>query len=121
MFKLISMVFISCLLGVSGQISLKIGMNHVGRIGKDSLMFFWPLMLKVISSPLIWLGLFFYALSFVWWLVILSRVNLSLAYPLISMNFILVILAAWLFLHEPVSINRILGVIIICSGIMIIK
>lgn len=121
MYKTVLMVLVTCILGTLGQLALKSGMNDIGRIGLASLYKIQTILMKVATSPKIWIGLFIYVLGTIVWLVILSRVDLSLAYPLLSMNFILVVLAAWLFLGESLTATRILGIIIICSGIVVLK
>lgn len=121
MHKIILMVLFNCVISVCGQLCLKISMNKVGRIGMNELHSGGALLLKVLSMPLIWVGLALYAVGAVVWLIILSRVNLSVAYPLLSINFILIILAAWLFLGETLSVQRIIAISIICAGIVVLK
>ena len=122
MFKTILMVLCSCILGVTGQINLKIGINKIGLITKQTLLNnIWEIVSRVASNPNIWIGLFFFFFSFLIWLVILSRVNLSLAYPLVSMNYILLMIASKFILNEPISPSRILGTAIICLGVILMK
>lgn len=121
MYKTILMVLFNCVLGVIGQLCLKTSMNNVGRIGISSLHNWQSLLLKVLSMPLIWVGMSLYIIGAAVWLVILSRTNLSIAYPLLSINFILVILASWLFLGEPLTYQRIIAISIICVGIITLK
>lgn len=121
MYKTVLMVLFNCVLGVCGQLCLKTSMNSIGRIGVSSLHNWQGLVLKILSMPLMWLGLFLYVIGAAVWLVILSRANLSIAYPLLSINFVLVILASWLFLGEPLTSQRIIAIAIICCGIIALK
>lgn len=121
MYKTIFMVFVTCVLSTLGQLCLKKTVNTMGRLGMHDIQHLGTLMVKLFSFPLMWAGLVFYIAGSILWLVVLSRVNLSYAYPLISMNFILIILASWLFLGETLSYQRIIAVSLICCGIFVLK
>jgi len=69
------------------------------------------------SSALVWLGALVYVLNFFIWIVILYKVDLSIAMPVGSTVFIFVPIAAILFLHEQVSLVRWIGVACIVFGI----
>ena len=65
-------------------------------------------------------GIFLYALSFVMWLVILSKVNVSIAYPVtIGLTLVFTLIGARLFLHEALSIRGMLGISMIIVGIFL--
>lgn len=72
---------------------------------------------KNASSPLVWLGIFVFILNFFVWIVILSRVDLSIAMPVGSTCYIFVPIAAMIFLHEHVSLLRWAGILLIVLGI----
>ncbi len=69
------------------------------------------------SSLLVWIGILVYVLNFFIWIVILYKVDLSIAMPVGSTSYIFVPLAAVLFLHEHVSPLRWIGVLCIVLGI----
>lgn len=69
------------------------------------------------SSPLVWLGIFVFVLNFFIWIVILSRVDLSIAMPVGSTSYIFVPIVAMIFLHEHVSVLRWAGILLIALGI----
>jgi drug/metabolite transporter (DMT)-like permease len=113
------LILASSVLGVSGQILLKMGVESRGTInlsGSDVLQS----IAQFFTAPLVWLGLGCCGLATIVWLVVLSRVDLSLAYPLIALNFVLVPLLGWLFLGEQVPSWRWVGVIIVLAGVTII-
>ena len=64
-----------------------------------------------------WLGIFFYALNFVVWIVILYKVDLSIAMPVGSTSYIFIPIMAMLFLHEHISVLRWVGILLIILGI----
>ena len=117
--KSLLLIFVSVILAVLGQLSMKQGMLKVGYVPFE-LAKFGSSFSRVITTPFVLLGLFLYVISTVFWLVVLSRVELSYAYPMISIGYVLVIFLSWLLLHEHISSGRILGVLLICSGILLV-
>src|SRR5512136_1632613 len=91
-----SMIFvlISVAFGVMGQIALKTGMTQVGHIGGAQLNAIVPTILRVATTPLVLVGLGSYGLGAIAWLVVLSRLDLSVAYPFLALNFVLITLAS---------------------------
>jgi len=73
------------------------------------------------SSFLVWLGILIYALSFFIWIVVLYKIDLSVAMPLGSVSYILVPLAAIVFLHEHVDIVRWVGIVCVVFGIYFVS
>lgn len=112
------LIFTSVLIAIFGQIFMKKGMLQVGVIHLSNLAGkFWTM----IFNPLVILGLIFYALSAVLWLIILSRKDLSYAYPLISMGYVVVLFLSAVVFKEQVSSLRWLGALIIIAGIILIS
>ena len=109
------LILVSIVFNVAGQSVLKSGVNKFGALSFE----FSPLM-KVIFSPLVLTGLFFYAVSSVFWIMALSRNDLSYAYPMLSMGYIAIIFISWFFLHEQITPARIAGVVLITFGIFLV-
>lgn len=113
----LALVVVNVALGVVGQFLLKKGMTIVGdTLTVSPTLFFF----KAFTSPFVFGGLLFYAVSLLIWLVVLSKVDLSLAYPLISLSYVFVILSSWLFLHEPLNMFRIFAVVFIMIGVTLL-
>lgn len=109
----------SVLLGVVGQLLLKSGLNRLGALslgGYGALTAAW----RIGISPLIWAGLGLYAVGTLFWLAALSQVELAYAYPFISLTYVLILVASWLFFREQLSLLRVLGVAAICLGVSIV-
>lgn len=121
MIKSILLIIFSISLAVCGQFLLKGGMNQVGRIGSGDLTYYKGMLLKTIIHPYVLLGFALYAISTISWLVVLSRVNLSFAYPFAGLGYVITIIMSWRFLQEPVSATRLIGGIIICVGVIFIS
>ncbi len=107
--------------GITGQISLKLGMTQNGRIDTNALAQPIHIALQVLSSPLVLGGLAFYALGAVAWVTVLSRVPLSLAYPNLALSYAFTPVLAWLLLGESVPSLRWVGIGVICVGVLIVS
>jgi len=111
------LILVNILLSVGGQLLLKAGMNRVGSFQFTSLV---PFFKQVFLSYYIWGGLVLYGLGMVVWLVLLSKVDLSFAYPMLSLGYILILFTSWYFLGEQVTFYRSLGVFLIILGVFAI-
>lgn len=112
-------VLISILFNVFGQYYMKLGMKKFGVVGinKDILV----TILKIIILPNILLGLLLYIISAFFWIIALSRVELSVAYPMLSIGYILIMLISYFLLNESIGIYKILGTMLIICGIYFIS
>lgn len=104
-----------------GQLCLKRGVTEIGVIQTGSLRILIQSIIKLLSNPLILTGLCFSVVGAFIWLMILSRVDLSFAFPISGgIFYILLFLASWLVLKEEVTLFRWMGVIVILIGIIMI-
>ena len=101
-----------------GQILFKHGMNIVGRVNnvRDIL----GKLTQAFLNPYILGGIAIYGFTTLVWLVILSRVKLSIAYPMLSAGYVLSILFSWLLFKESIPKIRIIGALIICIGVYLV-
>ncbi|HCU04704.1 MAG: 4-amino-4-deoxy-L-arabinose transferase [Gammaproteobacteria bacterium GWE2_42_36] len=111
-----SIVFACMLLNALAQLLLKAAMNHIGTF-TFTLPSLIPIGIKVATSPYIISGITCYVLSVILWLLVLSRTDVSIAYPLTSIGFILAPIGAYLFLGENLSATRIVGILVILLGV----
>lgn len=112
------LILINVFLTVTAQIMLKHGMNQVGEV--DSLKSMRTLAVKAITNPFVVSGVGVFGFTSVLWLIVLSRVEISVAYPMLSIGYILVMLWSWLVFDENVTVIRFLGAILICIGVFLI-
>lgn len=113
-------LIISILFGVTAQLFLKRGVLNLGSFD-FSFNGLFGLIHRI--SQNIWLisGLFLFGISFFLWLFVLSRLKLSVAYPIsTSLSFILITLFSWLFLKEQLLPVQISGIFIILLGIFLL-
>jgi multidrug transporter EmrE-like cation transporter len=108
------LIFASILLGVIGQLSMKKGMVNVGEISVTEL--FGKKLFSVVFEKFVFIGVALYIISAAFWLVILSQEELSFAYPLIGIGYIVTAILAKIFFHESLTMFKILGIILIVVG-----
>lgn len=112
------LILLSVLCGVAGQTVIKIGVSQPGAA--DAAAGFIPLVAMILRSPMVLLGLVLYGLGALAWIAVLARMDLSVAYPFLALNFILVTISSQFLLGENVPGLRWVGVLIICSGILLV-
>src|SRR4051812_23868855 len=112
-------ILVSGILGVTGQILLKQGLAQLGplTLAPDAMI---GTVLSCALNPLIVLGLVVTVSGTFFWLITISRVDLSYAYPFASLNYVLVLVGSWLILGEAPSAVRLVGVLAICSGVCLV-
>ena len=76
--------------------------------------------LRLAFNPYILGGLSCYTISLVVWLMALSRTEVSIAYPMLSIGFALNAAIAWWWLGEAISVQRVVGVSIIIVGVFLV-
>lgn len=114
-----ALVLTGVLLNAVAQLALKASVRGQGAIGlnpADAL----PTALRIAAEPWLWLGLGCYAVSVVVWILALSRVEVSIAYPMLSIGYIINALVAWAWLGEVLSANKIAGIAIITVGVIVL-
>jgi multidrug transporter EmrE-like cation transporter len=74
----------------------------------------------ILTTPWFILGMACYAVSIGVWLIVLSKTEVSAAYPLLSIGYVITAIVGALFLGEHVSLIRIAGIGLICAGITLI-
>ena len=114
----LGLLLVSVSFAVAGQLTLKAAMDEVGRIGRTSQ--FADTLARAAKQPKLWVGLALFGISAVFWLIVLSRVRLSVAYPIVGISYIIIVLFARYRLHEHVPFLRWVGVVVIALGIAII-
>ncbi|AFM42748.1 EamA-like transporter family [Desulfosporosinus acidiphilus SJ4] len=107
---------VSIILGATGQFLFRLGMLAYGKVTVTGI---WRQLGAIIFTPAIFLGFLCFGLSSFLWLVVISRWELSYAYPLVSLGYVLVIIYGTFILHEHLTLPKILGSILILAGISV--
>ncbi|MFA4906085.1 MAG: EamA family transporter [Candidatus Margulisiibacteriota bacterium] len=109
---------VSVLLATTGQLLMKQGMTQFGRFPITQLA---QNVIPMFLNPWVFAGLAAFGISSIFWLAVLSRLPLSLAYPMVSLAYVVVAFASIFLFREQVSLIRWIGVLVICSGVFLIS
>ncbi len=101
----------------AGQVMFKRG---VDALVPGEAHFGFKTLSRALRSPTIWGGILVHVIEFGVWIEILGRLPLSIAFPLESVSFVVVLLATRVVLREVVPIRRWIGVGLICAGIVVL-
>ena len=113
------LILVSVGFATAGQFTLKSAMNHVtDQVAANASPV--DTLLRAAREPRLWAGLTLFGISAVFWLVVLSKVPLSFAYPFVGVSYIVIVLVARLVLHEHVPTLRWVGVAVVATGIAIV-
>ena len=107
----------------AAQMMLKQGMLTLGPVGSDgpmTVVSVVTMLLKVVFHPWVLAGLVTFVISMASHLYVLSKVELSFAYPFLSLAYVAVAVAAWLLFAEDLNAWRIAGIGLICIGTVLI-
>ena len=104
----------------TAHILLKIGMNEVGEINSDSIKTPGILIKQLLSTPAVLAAIPVYAVSNIGWLIVLSKLNLSVAYPFLASLYIFIPVLSMVFLSESLTLQHWTGIIVIGLGIGIV-
>jgi len=116
----IALLVVGICLSVVGELLLKHGMNRFGTLDL-SLPTLIPTLFRVFTQPLILLGFIFVFGASIFWLAVISRVNLSYAYPLLAFGYVVTALLARVIFNEPISLARWAGILVICVGVVLVS
>lgn len=111
----------SILLSTLAQLSMKAGMLLLAMHTANG----WPGFMALLDLPaLLWVGfgLACYGMSLLFWMSAIARLELSLAYPMLSLSYVLVYMVAvnWPLLHEHASWIRTVGIVVVITGVILI-
>lgn len=114
-----TLILVGVLLNAGAQLCLKAGARVIEsfKLSLDNIV---PMSTALMANGAIWAGLFCYAVSVGVWILALARVEVSVAYPMLSIAYIVnAFFAYWLF-GEVISVQRIVGMGLIIVGVIFI-
>lgn len=118
-FNALVLLLPAMLITATAQLSFKHGMNQVGEL-QMSLSAFATIMPKMLANPFILLGIIGEFSALALYLSVISRVPLSLAYPVLAVGYLITAIEARLFLGEQVTWLRVLGIGVIIFGVALV-
>lgn len=112
-------IFTGVLLNAAAQLLLKAGVNAIGAITLDRGTLL-ATALRVLTQWPVLAGLTLYVVSVGVWIIGLSRVDVSIAYPMLSLGYVVNALAAWYLFGEMIGPLRVAGILLILAGVFLI-
>jgi drug/metabolite transporter (DMT)-like permease len=125
------LLVVSIGLAVAGQIAMKAGMNDVTKVDPKTHVAAQPLKMNDFKHPITLIkrvfkdgpwavgGIILYAISALFWFVVLSRTSLSVAYPMVAAGYVVVVLYSKYVFIEPVKMIAWVGLAFIVVGVII--
>ena len=119
MTKYIPFILFTVLTNAAAQIMLKQGMMSLGPLSfsADTVI---SRVFQIIFNPWVFLGLTTFVISMASHLFVLSKVDLSFAYPFLSLAYVIVAVVAWMVFKEELGVTKIAGIALICAGTILI-
>jgi len=112
-------IAIAVLTGAFAQTMMKLGTRQVGAFGDTP---FFAYLLKLMSSPLIWLAIASYGFGVIFYMFMLSRLDLSFLYPVMTaLGLIMATLVSAMFFHEQISLVRLGGIVVVIIGVFLVS
>ena len=115
----LALVLTGVMLNAAAQLLLKAGARAISGVA-FSLANTWTLAERIALNPPILGGLALYVVSVVFWILALSRVDVSIAYPMLSIGYIVSALAGWLLFSESIGPARVAGIMVIIAGVWLV-
>jgi multidrug transporter EmrE-like cation transporter len=115
----LALILTGVTLNALAQLLLKMGVNSVGHFEftRASVL---PVGLQLLTQWPILGGLACYAISVMVWILGLSRVEVSVAYPMLSLGYVLNAIGAWYWLGESLSAQRLIAIGVIMVGVVLL-
>ncbi len=113
------LIGLSVVMSVLGQVAMKYGIG-LAAPAEGVTAGALQTLLAAARSPFVFAGLAFYGLGAAAWIVVLSKLDLSYAYPFIALNFVLITLVSRAVFSEAIPSVRWVGIALICVGIVLI-
>ncbi len=114
------LILVSVGLGAVAQVLMKLGMTAAPMREALATGAAAPVVLAVLTSPGVMGGLFLYGIATVLWLGVLSRVELSQAFPFVGLSFVLAAVLGYFVFAEAVSAMRVAGIALIVAGVVLV-
>lgn len=119
--KIFMLIVMTDLIESSSQFFFKKGTLFFPEIHLNTLQEYLLFIKCMVATPWIWAGFIVITINFFLWMLVLAKVDLSVAFPVGSTSFLFVPLASIFLLHENIGLLRWLGVILIVSGVILIS
>ena len=116
----LALILLGVVLNVGAQVALKYSVRPVAGDEAHAAPGLLHAVLAQALNPWVVLAVFLYFLSFVNWRFVLARMDLGVAYPMMSLGFIATFILGWWLFNEPLSPTRIAGIVVIIAGVFLL-
>ncbi|WP_446899532.1 EamA family transporter [Clostridium sp. LBM24168] len=116
---MILLILISVFLGAMGQVLVKYGAVNLEL--NFTLKYLIPSIFGILKNLPVMTGIISYGISFLIWIKVLSKTELSYAYPMVSLGYIITMIFSYFVFKENISFIRILGMLFIIVGVVLIS
>ncbi|MGF1726771.1 EamA family transporter [Photobacterium nomapromontoriensis] len=114
-------IVLSVLFSSSSQLLLKKGAEILVIPNEFTVQSLFKLMLSLSTNFYLVLGVLFQVIALLVWIYVLKKVDVSYAYPFVSLGFVFVIYMGNIIYNEPISLLKILGCATICAGVFMLS
>ena len=121
MLKNYLLILLTIAISITAQTLLKSGMKQIGEVASLNFAIVLPLVFRIATNIFIIAGLSLYVVGTFFWLILLSRLDLSFLYPFGALQYMFIFAISYFFLHETIRPARIVGALVILAGIYIIS
>ena len=111
------LLLIAILSSSGGQFFLKVGALKLGKVTSNNLV---NHVLSILVTPELLVGLLFYGLGAIGYIMLLTRVNLSVAGPSAALIYVFSVLLGYFAFHEPIPDSRLVGLGLIICGVILV-
>jgi multidrug transporter EmrE-like cation transporter len=114
-----TLIMAGVLLNAMAQLALKASVKGTGSIELSASKAL-PVASQLMAEPWLWVGLGCYGVSVIIWILALSRVDVSIAYPMLSVGYVVNAIAAYALFGEALTPGRMIGIGIIILGVTVL-
>ena len=114
------LILLGVFLNAISQLLLKHGMNRIGYFS-FSWENLWPISQQIMMNPFIVIAIACYGFSVIVWMLVLSRSEVSFAYPMLSLGYLVVAIMSYFIFQEALTVTRIAGIIVIIFGVYLLN
>lgn len=119
MLDTIALILVIVAMGSTGQVFIKKGVSSTGGIKLEELLS--AKLFSTVFEPNILIGIILYAAASMLWLVVLSKAELSFAYPLIALGYVVTAFLATIYFRENITLIRWFGILLILGGVFLVS
>ena len=112
-----ALVILGTIVSAGAQLLLKAGTN---ALAKQSITGPIDWAFRLASQPIIWLGILAYGVGLLIWLLVLSRLPVSVAFPMLSLGYIVTAVVAYYVFGESLGLLKIIGILVIIAGVVMV-